>query len=65
MAAPLPVCVAPPPGVCVTVCPPGCVCPAVLIDCAPKPVPVNGEIMIVLITLAVVIVAHAWLRRKA
>lgn len=57
MAAPTPVCLPPPPGVCVTVCPPGCVCPAVVVDCAPKPVPTLDLLPLGLLVALVIVIA--------
>lgn len=70
MAAPLifsasaPVCVPPPAGVCITVCPPGCICPAVVNDCGPKAVPMLNDLMILLVVLAVILVGYLGLRGK-
>ena len=57
MATAAPICVPPPPGVCVTVCPPGCICPAVVLDCGPKAVPTTSLISLGLMIVLIVILA--------
>lgn len=63
MAAPTPVCTVP-AGQCPVVQVPGCVYPAEVLACAPKPVPATSEIIDVLIVLLVIFVGCMALRRK-